>query len=121
MEYEAFNKYLGDKRVKKDELIVVFNKKQDSESFSFFSIFSKERIGTGQFALAILINIACGFLFFLPAYRESSNNELKLYCLPIEIYLAFGLALSTFIYFTWPTFQNAFSNMSDMFKKKKKK
>ncbi|MBC7555470.1 MAG: hypothetical protein H7195_00735 [Chryseobacterium sp.] len=27
LEYESFNKYLGDKRVKKDELIVVFNKK----------------------------------------------------------------------------------------------
>src|SRR5579871_2576830 len=40
LEYESFNKYLGDKRVKKDELIVVFNKKEDSESFSFFSIYS---------------------------------------------------------------------------------
>lgn len=65
LEYESFNKYLGDKRVKKDELIVVFNKKEVkefetkeiAESFSFFSIFSKERIGPGQFALAILINI----------------------------------------------------------------
>ena len=43
LEYESFNKYLGDKRVKKDELIVVFNKKEVAESFSFFSdIFNGE-------------------------------------------------------------------------------
>ena len=84
LEYESFNKYLGDKRVKKDELIVVFNKKEVAESFSFFSIYSMERIGTGQFALAILINIICGVLFFVPGYKNSINASLTLSNLPIE-------------------------------------
>jgi hypothetical protein len=106
LEYDSFNKYLGDKRVKKDELIVVFNKKQNSESFSFFSIYSKERIGPGQFALAILINIVCGILLFFPAYRKTFVPEISLFnvlkVLPIEIYIALGIALATLIYFTLP-------------------
>lgn len=118
LEYESFNKYLGDKRVKKDELIVVFNKKEVdefekkkvAESFSFFSIYSKERIGTGQFALAILINIVCGILLFVPAYKKSFNPELsysQLYFnIPPEIYFALSLALLTLLYFVWPRVQN---------------
>lgn len=106
LEYDSFNKYLGDKRVKKDELIVVFNKKQDSESFSFFSIYSMERIGPGQFALAILINIVCGVLLFLPTYRKSFETEISLLGvwnkLPYEIYIALCIALATLIYFTLP-------------------
>lgn len=106
LEYESFNKYLGDKRVKKDELIVVFNKKQDLESFSFFSIYSMERIGAGQFALAILINIVCGVLLFIPAYRKTFVSEISLIdvwtVLPNEIYIALGIALATLIYFTLP-------------------
>jgi len=110
LEYESFNKYLGDKRVKKDELIVVFNKKQNSESFSFFSIYSIERIGPGQFALAILINIVCGVLLFVPAYRQSFTPELSFSQvwskLPFEIVLALLIALATLLYFVWPTVQS---------------
>lgn len=106
LEYDSFNKYLGDKRVKKDELIVVFNKKEKTDSFSFFSIFAAERIGTGQFALAILLNIVCGVLIFIPSYRESFSPELTLVDvwgnLPLEIYLALGIALALLIYFIWP-------------------
>jgi hypothetical protein len=114
LEYDSFNKYLGDKRVKKDELIVVFNKKEVkdlenkevAESFSFFSIYSKERIGPGQFALAILINIVCGVLLFIPAYRKTFIPEvsfLKVWTiLPFEIFIAFGIAVATLTYFTLP-------------------
>ena len=106
LEYESFNKYLGDKRVKKDELIVVFNKKQDSESFSFFSIYSMERIGPGQFALAILINIVCGVLLFIPAYRKTFVPEISLIkvwsVLPSEIFIALIIAVATLIYFILP-------------------
>lgn len=110
LEYESFNKYLGDKRVKKDGLIVVFNKKQNSDSFAFFSIYSMERIGPGQFALAILINIVCGVLLFVPAYRKSFSPELAFSeiwsKLPLEILLALLIALSTLVYFVWPTIQS---------------
>lgn len=110
LEYESFNKYLGDKRVKKDELIVVFNKKEDSESFSFFSVYSMERIGTGQFTLAILINIICGVLLFIPAYRKTANSEIPFFQiwdrLPFEIYLSICIAIVLLLYFTWPSIVN---------------
>ncbi|MEO6693166.1 MAG: hypothetical protein ABIO44_12555, partial [Saprospiraceae bacterium] len=114
LEYESFNKYLGDKRVKKDELIVVFNKKEVkefekkevAESFSFFSIYSMERIGPGQFALAILINIICGVLLFIPAYRKTFVPEISLLkvwsVLPSEIFIALSIAFATLIYFILP-------------------
>lgn len=114
LEYESFNKYLGDKRVKKDELLVVFNKKEAkdfdgnevAESFSFFSIYSMERIGPGQFALAILINIICGVLLFIPSYRKTFNPEVSLFkvwfVLPTEILIALCMALLTLIYFILP-------------------
>jgi len=114
LEYDSFNKYLGDKRVKKDELIVVFNKKEvkdfdkgeAAESFSFFSIYTMERIGPSQFALAILINIVCGVLLFIPAYRKTFTPEVSLLkvwaVMPFEIFIALGLASALLIYFAYP-------------------
>lgn len=119
LEYESFNKYLGDSRVKKDELIVVFNKKQNHESFSFFSIYAMERIGIGQFALAILINILCGILLFIPTYRTSINKKLSFFQiwgrLPFEIYFALIIVIATLIYFLWPTIKNYFKKWSIIF------
>ena len=121
LEFNSFNKYLGDKRVKKDELIVVFNKKEVkdfekievAQSFSFFSIYSMERIGTGQFALAILINIFCGILLFIPAYRKTFTPEISLLNvwakLPSEIFIALGLAIVMLIYFISPLIKNSWS------------
>lgn len=120
LEYDSFNKYLGKyiegKSFKRDELLVVFNKKEVeeyekkevAESFSFFSIYSKETIGTGQFAVAILINIFCGILLFIPTFKKSFNPELKYSQLfpnfSYEIYFALSLALLTLLYFIWPNF-----------------
>jgi hypothetical protein len=107
LEYDSFNRYLDDRRVKKDELMVVFNKKKEPDSFAFFSIFSKERIGAGQFALAVLINLVCGILLFLPSYRK--ENHLTVFSwsfwsgLPWEVYIAILTGLSLIIYFVWPT------------------
>ncbi|HOY04118.1 MAG TPA: hypothetical protein PLO67_01875 [Saprospiraceae bacterium] len=121
LEYESFNKYLGDRRVKKDELIVIFNKKDKLDSFSFFSIYSKERIGPGQFALAVLINIICGILLFIPAYRKTFIPEISLsqvwLKLPVEIFIAFGIIIISIIYFIWPTFtwpQKKYGNNSSL-------
>ncbi|MCD2421250.1 hypothetical protein LQ567_00645 [Niabella pedocola] len=103
LEYEAFTKYLGDKRVKNDELIVVFNKKKDSESFSFFSIYTKERIGPGQYILAILINMISGILLFLPSFRAGINNKTPIWKqTPIELLIAMLIAIGTLLYFLWP-------------------
>lgn len=106
LEFDSFKKYLGDNRVKANELVVVFNKKRDSDSYTFFSIFSKERIGPGQFALAVLVNLICGVLLFIPSYRSSLNADLfskKLWeNLPLELYISISIGLLIVGYFIWP-------------------
>lgn len=127
LEYDSFSKYLGnylgDKLLKKDELIVVFNKKEikeienneSADSFSFFSIYSRETIGTGQFASAILINILCGILLFIPSYRRSFNPELSILQiknhLPTEFFISLSLAVVTLIYFVWPWIKSNFKRI----------
>lgn len=129
LEYDSFNKYIGDKRVKKDELIVVFNKKQNgvngqnADSFSFFSIYSEERIGVAQFTFAILLNIFCGFLFFIASFRNpesvqiTSIKELFL-ALPWEIYFAIFIMVVTLGYFVWPSIINLKKYIANLFSKR---
>jgi hypothetical protein len=125
LEYDAFNRYLEDGRVQKDQLMVVFNKKEYPKSFAFFTIFTKERIGAGQFALAILINLISGILLFLPNYRnENSNNIIsKVFWqnLPIEVYVAISIGLALIVYFVWPTIISALYRLQTRIVLKKKK
>ncbi|MDP4277879.1 MAG: hypothetical protein Q8914_09635 [Bacteroidota bacterium] len=106
LEYDAFTKYIKDERVKKDDLMVVFNKKSNPESFSFFSIYTKERIGMAQFLLAIFFNMLCGFLFFIASARISAEHELSYTELykksPVEITAAVAVIFLIFIIFCWP-------------------
>ena len=76
LEVASFKTYLPKiNGIEKDDLIVVFNKKEKFESYTFFSIYSKEVVGMGQFSLAILINVFCGFLLTLPSYRKALTEE----------------------------------------------
>ena len=106
LEFIPFKSYLDDKRLKRNELMVIFSKKSNSESYSFFTIFSKERIGASQFAIAILINIVCGFLFAFPAIREEIPVSAELSSIlkvpPLEFYLAAILAFGLVFYFFIP-------------------
>ncbi|MBU1220273.1 hypothetical protein KKF34_01280 [Myxococcota bacterium] len=107
LEYDPSFKYLGDKRIRKDEYIVVFNKQKGEESYSFFSVYTKERIGTGQFALAMLVSIISGFLLFIPSFKL--DNHVSFFSsefwsrLPLEVYISLSIGLSIFFYFVWPT------------------
>lgn len=102
LEFNSFKKYLNDDRITSDDYVVIFLKKV-SGSFGFFTVFNKERIGLGQFALAILANMFCGFLLFLPTYRENLKYpffSLSLWRnLPLEIYLSLSIELLIFWYF----------------------
>ncbi|QXV65868.1 hypothetical protein INP83_01855 [Mucilaginibacter sp. 21P] len=105
LEYPSFNHYLGGIiDIPKDELMVVFNKK--STGFTFFSIYTQERIGPAQFAAAVLINIVCGILLFIPSYRKTFKPEISLTAiwnkLPIEIYISFLIVIITVGCFFWP-------------------
>jgi len=111
LEFESFHRYLKDKRVEEDELLVIFNKKEAKKedklpSYSFFSIFYKERIGVGQFALAVMLNLVCGILLFLPAFRQDNKicslNDM-FHKLPFELYFAISIDLILLLYFIWPS------------------
>jgi hypothetical protein len=119
LEYEAFYRYLNDNRVQKDELMVVFSKKKYPDSFAFFSIFVKERIGAGQFALAILINLISGILLLLPSFRTANQGAIIWSELPIEVFIAIFVSLSLFTYLIWPGIGSAWYRLNT--KKKKTK
>lgn len=120
LEYDAFYRYLNDHRVQKDELMVVFNKKQYPDSFAFFSIFIKERIGAGQFALAILINLISGILLFLPTFRKENQGNINWNELPFEVFIAIFASLSLFTYLIWPGIGSTFYRLKTSLKKKLK-
>lgn len=118
LEYDAFYRYLNDHRVQKDELMVVFSKKKYGDSFAFFSIFVKERIGAGQFALAILINLISGILLFLPSFRTANKGAIIWSELPIEVFIAIFVSLSLFTYLIWPGIGSAWYRLTKIKKKK---
>ena len=128
LEFKPFKAYLDDSRLKKDELIVVFSKKKNEDSYTFFSIYTKELIGLGQFAIAILINIICAFLFALPTIRTQIPEDLIFknffQAFPIEYFIALSLALLMFLYFFFPTnflgMKSLWSRRISSFYKKKK-
>ena len=118
LEHESFKKYLGDDRVKADEYLVVFHKKKDQESYGFFSVYTKERIGTGQFALAILVNMLSGILLFLPSFRiGKSQNFFSLpfwISLPCEVYISLLIGITIVLYFVWPGISQFFIKLRNM-------
>ncbi|WCL51025.1 hypothetical protein [Leptospira sp. GIMC2001] len=123
LEFDSFKKYLDDSRVKENELVVVFNKKQGEESYSFFSIYSKERIGPGQFALATFVNLICGILLFLPNHRAGLENNLPyidlVTRLPVEVYISAIIGFTIVIYFIWPKITSLYEKFISKFKRRK--
>jgi len=122
LEYESFKKYLGDSRVSKDELMVVFNKREGLDSYAFFTKYLKERIGAGQFALAVLVNILCGILLYLPSFRQYKDippfSKQMFLSLPLEVYISFSIGFLIIIYFIWPKITGIFKLITSFGKKK---
>ena len=70
---------------------------------SRFVVFKKERIGAGQFVLALLINLLCGVLLTFPSFRQTVPVGQSLIAnLPPEFWVAIGIELLTAGYFLWP-------------------
>jgi len=55
-----------------------FDKKSAAESFSFFSIYTMERIGPGNFALCYTNQHCLWCVLFIPAYRKTFVPEVSL-------------------------------------------
>lgn len=77
LEVEAFKRYLPDelKTMKSGKYMIVFNKMKKETSYSFFTIFTKEIIGTNQILLAIGANILCSLLFALSSVRQDYDTN----------------------------------------------
>ena len=71
LEKKVFADYTGIEQIEKEESIILFNKESKKNSYSFYTSFSDEIIGTKQILLAIGANILCSLLFALPALRNS--------------------------------------------------
>lgn len=101
LEYSSFSNYLKDDRLKDNEFMVVFTKK-NNESFVFYNIYDNETIGSDQMAAAFLANLACGILLFIPTLRDydSPDSSLKNLILssPVEFKIALLILIATLIY-----------------------
>ncbi len=119
LEFVSFKKYLGDSRLKKDELMVIFSKKKnkDKNSYSFFSIYTDERIGKNQVAFAILVNIICAFLFALPTVRDRGATLKTDFFqnIPIEFYIASILIIALTSYFFLPFISKIYKKYINFF------
>lgn len=69
LEKGAYAKYVrpmrGIPKIVDNDLMVVFNKSKDGQSYSFFSVFERESIGNAQVVMAISLNILVSSFFFL--------------------------------------------------------
>ncbi|MDR2694360.1 MAG: hypothetical protein LBB74_09145 [Chitinispirillales bacterium] len=88
----AFSKYLETvKSLKKDRYIIVFNKDESKEgeekTYSFFSVFNEEIIGTSQVIVAVTISILCNLLFAIGNFRVVRSDNISWFKqVPVEYY-----------------------------------
>jgi hypothetical protein len=111
LEYGAFKKYLGNDLLQEEGLIVVFNKKSELDSYSFFSIFTKEHIGIDQLAVALFINLVAGVLLFIASLEVSlalENRKFSSISLPLSFWLVVILFLAMLCYFLKKRFDFSF-------------
>lgn len=122
LEFDAFKKYLGDRRLKADEYIVIFNKQKNEDGYNFFSMYTKERVGMGQLAVAMLINIISGILLTMATsptvdnYTDVSMNSLQSQY--IEPYVVLTIAILTVLYFLWPNIKTIISTIPALIKQR---
>ncbi len=101
LESKSFKEYLGDEILQED-LIVVFNKKSELDSYTFFSIFTKERIGIDQLTVALLINLVAGILLFMASLEVSltlANRTFSSISLPILFWIVIVLFVGMLFYY----------------------
>ncbi|MDL2326802.1 hypothetical protein LJC67_06970, partial [Bacteroidales bacterium OttesenSCG-928-A14] len=99
LEVLAFKEYLpGLKSMKENEYVIVFNKDEKREAYSFFTVFTRETIGTKQILFAVSANILCSLLFAISSWRKGLIAETSFLCqIPFEYWLSFFILLIVFL------------------------
>lgn len=76
LETNFFRKYLPNiEDINNDSYITTFYKDNNKSSYSFFSIFSEEKIGAKQIIIAVFVNILCSALIAISDIRKFFENE----------------------------------------------
>ena len=81
LESDAFNRYLSDLHALDDEYVILFQKDQlakdeQLKSYSFFSVFERERIGNSQVVVAVVVNLICALLIgFSPLKQITADAK----------------------------------------------
>lgn len=108
LEVPAFKKYLPNelKNMKEGKYMILFCKGKNSDAYSFFTIVTKERIGSQQILLAIGVNILCSLLFGIGTLRTNIKDSTNIWkAFPIEYWVAivvlFILIISLFHPIKW--------------------
>lgn len=105
LEYQAFKDYLPltVKHLKKGKHMIVFNKDSNQESYTFFSVFNEEVLGTKQIIFTLAANIICSWFFLLARPEQYIGKDLSE--IPILVWI-FGLIsfgfIGYFIYLFYP-------------------
>lgn len=117
LEVPAFREYLPElKSIKENQYIIIFNKDQGKDSYSFFTIFTKETIGTKQILLAIAANILCSLLFAVAYFRQTIIENVSFWKqLPAEYWVSLGVLIILILSLFSP-----YKLIKKLFKKKKK-
>jgi hypothetical protein len=94
LEVSAFKKYLsqntlGVQQMKEGQYYIIFNKDENSDSYSFFTVFSREVIGSNQIIFAIGTNIICSLLFAVSSWRRTYYSSISFWKqFPLEYWIA---------------------------------
>jgi len=94
------------KNMKEGKYMILFCKEKDSDAYSFFTIFTKERIGTQQILLAIGANILCSLLFGFASLNANINGSNNIWeAVPLGYWIAliiiFILIIILFVPIRW--------------------
>jgi len=100
LEVVAFGNYLsskipGLKKIEEGKYLIIFNKDDSNkESYSFFTIFSKEIFGIELIVFTICANIICGLLFAISSWRMSLTEKIySLKQIPLEFWIVSAIVI----------------------------
>lgn len=107
LESSEFQNYLGEFanqekiNLKPDTYNIVFCKQNNKENYSFFTSFSKERLGNEQISLAIGANLLCSLLFAIGGlHQKISCSSLSFWQrIPVEYWVASGILIILLVAF----------------------
>lgn len=107
LENDAFNRYLVGLHALEDEYIILFQKDQTKEtdelkSYSFFTEFEKERLGSEQIIYAVFANLVCSLIIGIFPAKISEELGHWYSDLSLGTVIAIGIVVCLFVAYFIP-------------------